>query len=366
LKTERFLIINPFGIGDVLFTTPLVKRIRSRFKDSFIGFICNSRVAPVLSANKNLDEIIVFDKGDYKELWHKSKRQAVAQFLHILKKIKSRHFDIVIDLSLNHQYAFFLALLGVPVRIGYNFKNRGRFMTHKTDISGYHDKHIVEYYLDLLDFLYVETPQWGVSTPHVDSNLEIFIPEQDLKWADSFLKDSGIQPQQRIAAVVPGGGASWGKSAIYKHWPPENFAHVADALMDKYAVKVILLGSSDDSGVCNAVSGSMRNKAVSACGKTGLLQFAALLKRCSLVICNDGGPLHMAAAVDVKTVSLFGPVDENVYGPYPPGSNHIVLKENIDCRPCYKGFRFKQCQDRFCLMNIRPEDVVKAAEKLLT
>ena len=364
---NRILIINPFGIGDVLFTTPLIRHLRKQFPGAYIGFICNSRVAPFLSGNKNLNEIFVFDKGDFRLLWRSSKTDCVRQFLKFLKIIKSKKFDIAIDLSLGHQYAFFLKILGVPVRIGYNFKSRGRFLTHKIDIAGYHDKHIVEYYLDLLQpSLRAPIAVGAKQSPCNDGEkLDIFIPQKDLNWADSFLKDNGYSQGDKIAAIIPGGGASWGKTAIYKQWPAQNFAQVADELIERRGLKIILLGGEDDVDACGVVSNSMRNRALSACGETDLLQFAALLKKCVLVITNDGGPLHMAVAVGVKTVSLFGPVDENVYGPYPPTKEHIVLKEDINCRPCYREFKFKPCLTMRCLLNIRPQDVIRAAGELL-
>jgi ADP-heptose:LPS heptosyltransferase len=262
---------------------------------------------------------------------------------------------------------FFLALIGVPVRIGYNFKGRGRFLTHKIDIAGYHDKHIVEYYLDLLDLLHVDALQKDVLTSCRDSgNLEIFIPQEDLSWADNFLKDNSVALNERLFAIIPGGGASWGDTAIYKRWPAENFAKAADELIDKYGgAKIIILGGPEDAVVCDSAIKAMGHRAVDACRKTSLLQLAALLKKCELVICNDGGPLHIAVAMAVKTVSIFGPVDENVYGPYPVSSKHIVMKEALNCRPCYKRFKFNKCQKRLCLLNIRPQDVIKAAENLL-
>ena len=164
---------------------------------------------------------------------------------------------------------------------------------------------------------------------------------------------------------MPGAGASWGKTAVYKHWPAENFASAADELVAGHNLKVIVFGSQDETDICRQVLNSMRQRAISACGETGLMEFAAMLKRCSLVICNDGGPLHMAVAAGVKTVSLFGPVDENVYGPYPSSPEHIVIKEDLNCRPCYKRFKFNQCQNRMCLLNIRPQDVVNVAKNLL-
>ncbi|PIV11845.1 MAG: hypothetical protein COZ98_03140, partial [Candidatus Omnitrophica bacterium CG_4_8_14_3_um_filter_43_15] len=90
MKTDRILIINPFGIGDVIFTTPLIRHLRKQFPDSYIGFICNSRVAPFLSSNKNLNEIFVFDKGDFRILWRASKIDCIRQFLKFLKIIKSK------------------------------------------------------------------------------------------------------------------------------------------------------------------------------------------------------------------------------------------------------------------------------------
>jgi len=362
LKTEKILVINPFGIGDVLFTTPLLRRLKNQFRNSFIGFICNSRVRPIISGNKNIDEVFVFDKGYFRDVWRESKISGLRQFFSLSKVIKSKKFDIAIDLSLGHQYAFFLRLLGVPRVLGYNFKNRGRFLTSKIDIAGYHDKHIVEYYLDLLDLLNVETPQWSVST---SENLEIFVPEEDMVWADSFLKNNNISQNDKIAMIVPGGGASWGKTAIYKQWPAENFAELADALADKYKAKLIIVGGQADFDVCDTVLRAMRNKPICAYGKTSLLQLAALFKKSSLAICNDGGPLHIAVAAGLKTVSIFGPVDENVYGPYPLTEEHVVMKEDINCRPCYREFKFQQCAQRRCLLNIRVQDVLKAAGELL-
>jgi len=358
MKTDRILIINPFGIGDVIFTTPLIRHLRKQFPDSYIGFICNSRVAPFLSSNKNLNEIFVFDKGDFRILWRASKIDCIRQFLKFLKIIKSKKFDTVIDLSLGHQYSFFLMMLGVPVRIGYNFKKRGRFLTHKIDIAGYHDKHIVEYYLDLLRIV---APRFRYD----NRSLDVFIPQEDLAWADNFLNNNHIDRNEKIIAIIPGGGASWGKAAIYKQWPAENFASVADLLIEKYAAKVIILGGPDDTDICDSVLKAMKQKAISACGRTTILQFAALLKKCVLTITNDGGPLHVAVAVDINTISLFGPVDENVYGPYSASKKHIVLKQDINCRPCYKEFKLNQCQSRRCLLNIRPQDAIKAAGELL-
>ena len=111
----------------------------------------------------------------------------------------------------------------------------------------------------------------------------------------------------------------------------------------------------------------MRNKPVDLVGKVGLDVFAGLIKNFHLFLTNDGGPMHMAVALGVKTVSVFGPVSEVVYGPYPSNRNHVVLKWDLDCRPCYKNFRMPVCdKDKECLRQVSVEAVFDAAARLLS
>ena len=101
-------------------------------------------------------------------------------------------------------------------------------------------------------------------------------------------------------------------------------------------------------------------------GKLNLKELAAVINESKLLICNDGGPLHMAAALGVKTVSVFGPVDEAVYGPYPPDAKHVVVKKDLPCRPCYKDFRFTGCvNNRRCLEGITVDEVYGQIKGLL-
>jgi ADP-heptose:LPS heptosyltransferase len=109
----------------------------------------------------------------------------------------------------------------------------------------------------------------------------------------------------------------------------------------------------------------MNNSVVSLVGNTTIGQYLALLSRCHLVVMNDGGPLHMAVAAGTKTVSLIGPVDEHVYGPYPVNGHQIVTTP-IACRPCYRQFRRADCEHIGCLAQIQVDDVFKKAENILT
>jgi ADP-heptose:LPS heptosyltransferase len=111
----------------------------------------------------------------------------------------------------------------------------------------------------------------------------------------------------------------------------------------------------------------LKNKAIMSCGKTNLRNFLGLINRCRLIITNDGGPLHMAVGMGVNTVSIFGPVDEKIYGPYPSSSNHVVIsKTDMKCRPCYKKFKHNVCRERPCLNSIGHEEVLQAVKCLLS
>ncbi len=350
------LIINPFGIGDVLFSTALVESLGRQVEGCHIGFLCNRRTESLLSNNPLIDWIFVLEKDELRDLWKKSKIECIKKFISLLKDIKAKKFDTAIDLSLNRQFGFIAWLIGIRRRIGLNYKNRGILLTDKIDIMGYNDKHVVEYYLSLLDLMGLKPTA---------NYLMLYITDNDRKWAKDFLAENGIREGDLVIGIVPGGGASWGKDAVIKHWKKERFAEVADRLTEKRNAKILILGGEAEKDICESVKRSMKNPAINTCGKTTLLQFAALAGICNLVIANDGGPLHIAVTMGARTVGIFGPVDEKVYGQYPPGERHKIVTGKIECRPCYKNFKLRKCDIRKCLDAISIEEVFKAAEEAL-
>ncbi|MFC1699101.1 glycosyltransferase family 9 protein [Candidatus Omnitrophota bacterium] len=353
----KILMANPFGIGDVLFSTPLISNLKAAYPDCYIGYICNQRAKDVLYDNREINQIFVFEKDEYRELWRKNKFSCIKKFISFLWQIKKVKFEVVIDLSLGHQYSFFLWLIGIKKRLGYNYRNRGRFLTEKIDISGYEDKPIADYYLDLLKFFDIQPRRF---------NLTINFSSPDQQWAQRFFKDNGLRGQDFVVGIIPAGGASWGKNFSYRHWPWEYYGQLADKLVSEMQAQVIIFGAASEQGICRQIQSSMRSPSVSSCGETSFKQFTALLARCNLVVCNDGGPLHVAVSQNVLTVSIFGPVDERVYGPYPPESRHIVVTNNIACRPCYKKFRLPVCQrNRECIKDITAERVFNIIKERL-
>ncbi len=144
------------------------------------------------------------------------------------------------------------------------------------------------------------------------------------------------------------------------------FAHLADQLHRAYAAKIVLLGSEGERPIADAIVSMLQTKPLDLVGKTSVGELAALMQYLKVVVTNDGGPLHMAVALGIPTVSLFGPVDECVYGPYPASLEHRVITKCLPCRPCYQNFRMSFCERQHeCIKSIDIEDVFKATSALL-
>lgn len=363
---RSILIVNPFGIGDVLFTTPLIRAVRGAFPQSRIGYLCNRRTETILRGNPHLNEIFVYERDEVVGLWRTSPRQWLSHLVLFIRRLWRARFDLVIDLSLGERYSFILWLLGARRRVGFDYRRRGRFLSAPLSIDGYHDIHVVDYYRRLLRFL-------GIVMD--DGALEYCVAEEDVRWVDVWLRErdldhptAGGAGRRPLIGMVPAGGVSWGVGAPFRRWSAEGFAAVGDVLAERYGAQVLLFGEPSDAAICGAVSRLMKRPAVDVSGQTTLGRFIGLLKRLSLVVCNDGGPLHLAVSQRTKTVSIFGPVDPRVYGPYPmdPGQHQVVVREELLCRPCYHCFKLPPCPyERACLTGVEPEDVIRACESLL-
>jgi len=355
---RKFLIINPFGIGDCLFTTPVVNALKKRYPGCFVGYWCNERVGELLKKSIGVDKIFPLSRGDIKRVYKGFKR--VTALVSLIQQIKRERFDVAFDYSLDSRYGLWSKLAGIKKRIGFDYKGRGRFLTDKVSLDGYSNKHAVEYYLELLKFM-------DPLEPHGRSPLKVTyqltVSKENSALAKKILAESGIKSSDTVIGIAMGGGASWGRDAIYKQWPAERFGELAHRIMKETGARVVLLGSADEKRLVEIASA--RNDGVDLTGKLNLEELAAVMKELKLLVCNDGGPLHMAVALGVSTVSIFGPVDEKVYGPYPPDEKHIVVKKDMPCRPCYKNFRFNGCANNRRLEDISVDDVFEKVKKIL-
>lgn len=351
---KKILIINPFGIGDVLFTLPFVRNLKMNLPNVSINYIGNARTAFILELDPNIDKVYVYERDEFTTVYKKSKIAYIIKIFNFAAQIRGERFDAVFDFSLNTSASFFTWLVGIKKRIGFNYKNRSPLLTEKIAFQGFENKHVVNHYLDLLESL-------GGTV--FNRRMQMPVDPKDSLWAEEFLAKSGIDPQRKLVAVLPGAGASWGAGAKFRRWDQVNYAQLVDKIVEKHNAQIILMGDKSEANLCQAVAQSARAQIVEAYGKTTIGQLAALLSKCDLAILNDGGPLHMAVGVGTKTVSIFGPVDEAIYGPFDPENIHRVVSKTLPCRPCYRKFRMTNCSHVSCLKSIQIDDVFKAVDQ---
>lgn len=357
MKFNNILIVNTFGIGDVLFSTPLLKEIKRNLPHANIHFLCNRRNFDLLKNDPDVSSILIYEKDDFRKYFKESKIKFFKELVNFIRNIKKLKIDIAIDLTLNYQMSIILILAGVRLRAGFNYKNRGKFLTHRIPMSGFDGKHVVEHYLDLLKFL--DLP---ISEKH---RLWSYTSKENKAAVDDFLEKKGLMGKI-LVGIVAGGGKSWGADAVYRRWSSDNFAYVGSKLAGLDNVRILIFGTLEEAEICGRIFNKIGEKAVSLCGNTNLDLLVEFISRLSLLICNEGGPLHIAVSQDVKTISVFGPVNDKVYGPYPPSEKHkVIMAEDVDCRPCYSNFKHNPCEDRICLKRIDEDKVVDAAMKSL-
>ena len=353
---DNVLIINPFGLGDVIFSMTLVEALKKQLPRVRIGFLGNERTVPLLRMNASIDVSHEFNRDELRALRQKDLAGYLKRLLKYVGELKHSRYDTVFDLSLGREFSFAAFLSGIPRRVGFDYKGRGFFLTHRVPFTGYEGMPVSDRQLSLLTVI-------GLDALPVSSRLPLKVSGKAEEKASGILARDGRTPSQKIFAVAPGGGRSWGPNAIYKQWPAERFAHVVNRL-SRQGDTVLLLGDGEEKRLLLQVEKALSVPVVTVSGES-LEVVASLLKRSQLLLCNDGGLLHLANALGVKTAAIFGPVDETAYGVCGHDTPHETLVQPVPCRPCYKQFRFPPCaHERRCMEELTMEKVLAAAQKI--
>jgi heptosyltransferase-2 len=332
-KVKNILVIRIDRIGDVLLSTPVVRALRENFPESFIGFLVAPYTEKLLLANPDIDEVVVYDR-----------LAPLRQKLEFLKRLRGYKFDLVIILYPVFESGLIAYLSGASFRIGYPLNGSGFLLTQKADIKNLY-KHEIETCLDVVRTIGADT---------LNKRPSLLIEQEAERYAGDFFINNGILPSDLVAGIHPGGFKA------YTHWSREGYARVADALIGNFGAKVILLGSPLDKDTLDSVLRLMQYKPVILDPAVSLQQLAALIKRCNIFLGNNSGPMHIAAALGVPVVAIFGnihPLDsENKWAPY--GEGHIIVRKQMDCPDCHPG----HCYNHRCIEMVSVGDVLSAIE----
>jgi heptosyltransferase II len=344
---RNILIRGTNWVGDAVISIPAMREIRRLFPDAHISLLVRPWVRDVYSAVEFADEILIYDKS--------GSHRGPAGFRKLVVDLRRRRFDMAILMQNAFKAALIALCAGIPRRVGYARDGRSFLLTDAVAIDpAVRRMHQVNYYLGILSALGFPTPLAGNDREHLPS-IAIGINDSDRITAREMLRSGGIAEGEIVIGLNP--GAFYGEA---KRWFADRYAAVADALADRYHARIVIFGSPADRAIAEEVAAKIRRTPLLLAGQTTLGQFMGLIKECSLLITNDSGPMHLAAALDVPQVAIFGSTSEVATGPLSPRA--VVVKHAVHCNPCF----LKKCPTDFqCMKGISVQQVIEAAQRIL-
>jgi heptosyltransferase-2 len=338
---QKILIRMPNWIGDAVMALPAVSALRRRFPDAELVAVAIPVIAELLSHHPAFDRLIVFDK------------RGLLGRLRLVRTVRAGRFDLAVLFSNAFESALVAALSGIPERLGYRRDGRGFLLNRGVPVPK-ETVHQSAYYLRLVEGL-------GTNGRHSPKTPSLWLLPDERAFASNLLIpkpfNSKLETGNPKLLVGVNPGAAYGSS---KRWAPENFAEVANRLIASHDAAILIFGGPNDREAAEAIASAMKRPPLILAGKTSLRESMALLARCRLLITNDSGPMHIAAALGVPVVAVFGPTDPEVTSPL--GEGHRIVRVDVDCSPC----RHRECPiDHRCMVRLTPERVVEAAAETL-
>jgi heptosyltransferase-2 len=331
----KILIRVPNWIGDSVLARPAIESISGNFPEAELWLSAAEWVKDVFSSDGKIKGIVpLLPTNDVNGL------RAAA------RKLRAQRFDIGILLTNSFGSALLFSFAGIPQRWGYASDGRRMLLTRAVrKTSRDTPRHQVHYYLDLVSGLGLKTRP---------PELRLTVPEEGKERARRLLEEQSVDPRQPLLILSP--GAAYGPA---KRWPASRFAELASLFQKRNDAAVVVIGSAAESDIAAEISSSLSQKPVVLTGKTSLPQLMGVISLARLIVSNDSGPIHLANALRVPVIGIFGPTDPAVTGPFEQPA--AVVKKDVPCWPC----SYRKCPyDHRCMMSINPEEVYRAAEAL--
>lgn len=332
-RLRSILVASPNWLGDAVLALPALANLRRSFPGARISLLVRPWLSQLFQSSPFIDELVELPrKGEL--LW-----AATA--------LRQRDYELALLLPNSFRTALISRLAGIPHRVGYVADGRGPLLTVGVCPTGGKALHQADSYLGLLQAL--KWDAWWRPT-------ECLLPPGSDAEAEKLLTDLRLPSHALFIGMTP--GAAYGTA---KRWPADRFAAAADLLIESLGATILLFGSQREASLTRAIRERMRGTAIDLGGRTTLTELAGLLSRCAMLLTNDTGAMHLASALGIPCVALFGPTDPRRTGPL--GSGHLVLHDPPACSPC----RYRDCPiDHRCMQTLDVEGVVAAAEALLT
>lgn len=336
----KILVRAPNWVGDAVMCLPAFEAIREAKPEAHVAILARPWVLELFEGQGIAGELIAYDrKGQHSGFFGREK---------LARELRAKAFDAAILFQNAFDAAWLVSRAAIPERIGYQRDARGIFLTKSVPVpkSSETPEHEAYYYLELL-----RRAGWIAELPRL-TRISLRIDASRRASAEEKLAQSGIrQGAMRVAIAA---GAAYGSA---KCWAPARYAAVADRFVDEFQADVILFGAVGESEVAQRIAAAMRHKPINLVGRTTIGELPALLSTCDVFIGNDSGAMHVAGAVGVRVVGIFGSSDP--FGTSPLTPDFKLVRNPVECSPCY----LRKCPiDHRCMTRISVGDVLSAAE----
>jgi lipopolysaccharide heptosyltransferase II len=345
---RRVLCVRLDALGDVLMTTPALRALKTSYPDRQITLLTSPAGAAVARLVPEIDEVLIYEAPWMKATPPRADSRAEVA---MIERLRSMSFDAAVVFTVYSQNplpsAFLCYFAEIPLRLAHCHENPYQILTdwvpdpEPTQFV----RHEVRRQLDLMASVGCRTE---------DERLSLSVPKHSLEAARSLLARRGLRSHRPWVVIHPGA------SAPSRRYRPEGFAEAARQLVHEHGVQVVFTGSSDEAELVDSIRAMMQGPSITLAGTLGLAELAATIRLAPVLIANNTGPVHIAAAVGTSVVDIYA-LTNRQHTPW--GVAHRVLSHEVPCAPCYKSVCPEGHHD--CLRRVPPEAIVQATQELL-
>lgn len=333
----KIVVRAPNWIGDSILALPAIRSLSKNFPEAQIWITAKPWVKDLFQSHDFIKGIIPLPAAnDFKSI-----RKST-------KIMKAFQFDTGVLLANSFSSAFLLYLAKVPHRWGYSRDGRAFLLTRKVPLKrSKNSSHQADYYMALISGLRLKTHPPKLFLP---------LTREEKEEARKLLLSQGIELKSPLVILNP--GASYGPA---KRWPAQNYAALGRLLQERNRASILITGSADEEELGHSIASLLATKPLVLSGKTDLRRLAGLISQSALFVTNDSGPMHMANALGIPVIAIFGPTDPSVTGPFQDPA--VVIKKDTVCWPC----SYRDCPfDHRCMTAISPEEIFAACQRFVS
>ena len=328
-EIKKVLCIKPRGIGDIILSTIVLENLKAALPHSEIHYLTEDFAKRAVENNPFISKVLTYKKSDF--------------IFSLIMKIRKENYELVFDFWSNPKTAQMTFLSGAKYKVGFGYRGR-KYAYNILAESGEKNLHAAEANLQLLK---------AVDIPVISKNIHYYLEESEKQFAQKYFSDN-FPKDEVVVGIIPAGG--WPS----KRCEPVKWIEICKTLVNEFDCSFLILWGPEDKHDAELISVALETKAIIS-PLTSVGEMSALISRCDLVVANDSGPMHIAAALKVPTIGIFGPTNPENHKPYSANSDFVIIKD-LHCIICNKTI----CPyNHECMFELPVIDVLEKSKHLL-